>query len=667
MTRVTSTLRNAIEVSQAIPQLLSPSVETQQQLQMAVNGVHHLSRPAISDWRYNWSHASSLFSWLVAGELETLQQFNPTVGFVSTPIDGIGAGFTETGRLCTLSFPYTGFTHQVPFYVSGDGPEQGKQWEGGFGGIETAGTRTWFWDDGEEHDIEYRDYSGILDITTVCNDFHVTESAYVYPGSETLVRDFTIQNTAAERQTGAFIYHTRANVNDNDQTFALWNSNWNRLDGGDTLHWNDVQGPYELRIWSDTEDVRTKTDGAITLGNAAVGKYLDGRLVIDISIPAGGKREISVFTTGGIDTTASATAIESDRDERQAAVESWWDEWTADLVLGDIPDAYTDLYIRSAITLCMLVDPGSGSLSASPNLQPMYYPSWVRDDAFGAVALAKMGKPEPAKELLADFCPAVQEDDGSFKQCYNSRGGFTGIIPVENDQQPLFVWAVAEVYRETGDEQFLNGAWPAVKRALDYTTDEIEENGLLAPTPDIAEYPADIRQSLWTNTFAYRGLLDGAMIAERRGMDGERYQRAAQTIGDAIERELFDSDVDRKSNTPSRVRMNGSPVVLYDACAIHPTGWASEYDEENQLFTELSQRIESEWCDWIPGSLLSAAMFYSRGEQEQGDALIEEMERETTETGYLVETRTKDGTHYFASPLGWSHAAFIYALAEMYI
>lgn len=332
--------------------------------------------------------------------------------------------------------------------------------------------------------------------------------------------------------------------------------------------------------------------------------------------------------------------------------------------MESIPEGFTDLYVRSAVTLGMLIDPDSGSLSASPNLQPMYYPSWVRDNAFGAVALAGMGKPEPAKELLAGFCPAIQESDGSFRQCYNSKGEFTGIISVENDQQPLFAWSVAEVYRETGDEEFVNRAWPAVEQALEYTISVIDENGLLAATPDIAEYPSDVRQSLWTNAFAYRGLRDGAMLAELCEQDGTSYRRAARRIGNAIERELFD----QQPSNPSRLMVNGgSEVMLYDACAIYPTEWADAYDTDDRLFTELSRMVGSEWDDWIPASLMSAAMFYSRGEQEQGDALITEMSHETTETGCLVETRSQDGTHYFASPLAWSHAAFIYALATMYL
>lgn len=667
MTRGRSTVENA--VIESVVQLASLSTGTRQRMQMAANGLRHLSKPSVADWVYNRSHISSLCSWLFAGELEALQQFNPTAGFVSTPIDGIGAGFTATGRLSTLLFPHTGFTHQIPFYVSGDGHEQrSKPMEGGFAGIEMANERTWFWDDGTEHEIGYRGNSGILDITAACDDFVVTESAYVYPGSETVVRDFTLENTSKERQTCSFIYHTRANVNDNDQTFAVWNSNINRLTGSDDLHWDDVQGPYELRIWSNADRVRTETDGALSLGNSAVGKYLSGRLLVDVTLPPGETEDISVFingTSGGAQSTATPSILtDADQKERQEAVESWWETWISDLELETIPDSFTDLYVRSAVTLGKLIDPDSGSLSASPNLQPMYYPSWIRDNAFGAVALARMGKPEPAKELLAGFCPAVQEPDGSFRQCYNSKGGFTGIITVENDQQPLFVWAVAEVYRETGDEQFVERAWPAVEQALDYTIDVIDGNGLLAASPDIAEYPSDVRQSLWTNAFAYRGFQDGAMLAELRGEDGTPYRRAARIVGDAIKRELFDQG----PSNPSRLVMNGgSEVMLYDACAIYPTEWADAYDTDDQLFAELSHMVGSAWDDWVPASLMSAAMFYSRGEQEQGDALIEEMSNETTETGYLVETRSQDGSYYFASPLAWSHAAFIYALATMYL
>lgn len=668
MTRGSSTIGNVI--GESVVELVSLSTATRQQLQMIANGIRHLSRPSPDDWVYNRSHISTLCSWLFAGELEALQQFNPTVGFVSTPIDGIGAGFTETGRLSTLLFPHTGFTHQIPFYVSGDDHgNRSKPMEGGFAGIETPHERTWFWDDGTDHDIEYRGRTGILDITTVCDDLAVTESAYVYPGSETIVRDFTLKNTSSERRTSTFLYHTRANVNDNDQTFALWNSNVNRLTAGDDLRWEDMQGPYGLRLWCDADSVRTETSGGISLGNSTVGKYLDGRVLVDVTLPPGETTEISVFITGETEdetlpTTQQPTAIESDRAQRQAAVESWWRTWRSDLTVESIPEGFTDLYVRSAVTLGMLIDPDSGSLSASPNLQPMYYPSWVRDNAFGAVALAGMGKPEPAKELLAGFCPAIQESDGSFRQCYNSKGEFTGIISVENDQQPLFAWSVAEVYRETGDEEFVNRAWPAVEQALEYTISVIDENGLLAATPDIAEYPSDVRQSLWTNAFAYRGLRDGAMLAELCEQDGTPYRRAARRIGNAIERELFD----QQPSNPSRLMVNGgSEVMLYDACAIYPTEWADAYDTDDRLFTELSRMVGSEWDDWIPASLMSAAMFYSRGEQEQGDALITEMSHETTETGCLVETRSQDGTHYFASPLAWSHAAFIYALATMYL
>lgn len=180
----------------------------------------------------------------------------------------------------------------------------------------------WFCDDGVEHAIEYRGNAGILDITTICETFDITESAYVYPGSETFIRDFTLTNTSDERQIGTFLYHLRANVNDNDQTFALWDSNWNRLGGREDLRWNDMQGPYELRVWCDDDDAQTEIRRGISLGHTTVGKYLDGRLLVDFTLPAGAETEVSVFTSGGRDST-HVTSIKSDQERRQASVESW--------------------------------------------------------------------------------------------------------------------------------------------------------------------------------------------------------------------------------------------------------------------------------------------------------------------------------------------------------
>ncbi len=676
-----------------------------QRLQMLTNAARRLLGPSALDWWYNRDHVRWLARRVREDGLEALQRTNAEEGFVSTPADGLGAGFTATGRLSALLAPHTGFTHQVPHFAGtgGDGvagtdgdalagSKGGKPMEGSFGGLAIGSDHDrgsvgdsddvrWLVGDAFDHRVAYRDGTGVLDVEYAGRDLHVSEAAYVYPGSGTLVRDFAVENVSGDRLSGAFRYHTRANANDNGQTFLVWNANWNRLvaDGG--LVWHDLEGPYSLRVdaraerggagpsgsqnrsrsiaGSDDSIVDYETTRGLGWGDSTVGRYLDGRLSVPLDLPPGGVERVSVFVRAGEDPSPELPSFESTQRGRQAAVAEWWDDWLADVETDGIDDRFARPYVRSAVTLGMLADPETGSLPAAPNLQPMYYPSWVRDGAFAAIALAKVGKPDLARQWLAEFCPAVQERDGSFKQCYDASGAFAGVVEVEHDQQPLFAWAVAEIHEETGDEEFLDAAWPAVREALEYTRAAMDDDGLLAATPDIAEYPTDVRQSLWTNTFAYRGFRAGAALAEAVGADPEPYRQAAETVGDAVAAELFGED---GYATYRDVAGSHKEPMPYDACAIYPTGWAGSYGETERLSADLRETAAVDGGDWIPGALLLAATFYRLGEESVGDSVLDDVRSETTAAGHLVERPGGEEGHRFASPLAWSHAAFIHAV-----
>jgi len=326
-------------------------------------------------------------------------------------------------------------------------------------------------------------------------------------------------------------------------------------------------------------------------------------------------------------------------------------------------------YATSLNALLMIADPGSGSISAAPNLQPSYYPAWVRDSAFNAHALALGGQEEAAKRFLADFCPDVQEPDGSFRQCYDSRGESAGVIDIENDQQPLYIWAVRNVYEMTGDEEFLEEAWPAVEAAADYTVDEIAHNGLLNPTHDFAEMPHNIRQSLWTNALAYRGLHDAAALAEAVGADPEPYREVAgegeDGISGAIQEQLFDaSDED-----PFYTKLTFSGPVSEDnvaySAAVYPAGWAQDAGVDDVVLDEMMEYHREDDGHWLPSGLLLASSLYEQDRYDEGDTVLDRMMEETRPSGNLAEQVEEDGTQTFAS-LGWSQAMYITAMEHKY-
>ena len=694
---------------------------------MVQHGIDHITDASWEDLEYNWDHfaakMATLGRGLISGNgMNDFQKHSASEGYLSTPDDGIGAGVTENGRLSSLFFPHTGFTTHLPYFSHGEGDLDGaKPREGSFAGVHIGEETSWLWDDQfrpDDDTFSYRDGAGMLDIGYENDQLSIDETTYVLPGEGTLVRDYEIENTGDEPIDGSFLYHTQANVNDGQQNFILWSSNQNTLTVDETLHWNDKEGPYELEIGMD-EDV---TDATITapfedvidelidlpIGERIVeylattaaeltgtddefvavdkdeidGIYLGGMLETDLDLEPGETDTVSVFLAGGEDPELPDT---DDMHERQALAEQYWSQWNEEI---DVPDGMTDeeqfRYEQAVRTLGMMHDAETGAVPAAPNIQPMYYPSWIRDASFTSVAMTQAGKDELAKEYLAGFLPTVQEDDGSFKQCYDSEGGFAGIFEIENDQQPIFAWAVHEVYEETGDDQFLEEAWPTVRDALDYTVDSIVDNGLLAATPDYAEMPIDIRQSMFANAFAYRALKDGARMAEELGEDGEKYEEAAETIGDAAYREFIE-EPDNGIYTQLTITGGSNNATSIDSPAIWPTEWARDYEVTDQLigeFTEPTEDCDDEdsifWdeqlhtdCDneykkgWLPGHLTKAAMMYNEGRDELGDQYVADAMAHQNDAGDFVET-VEDDEYYFASPLGWSQAAFLLAMDEKY-
>lgn len=660
------------------------------------------------DWEYNWASLPGYVSAeLFGGErAENLQAINPTVGFASTASDGIAAGITRRGRVNALFFPHTGFTPQLPYFAFdwADPLHGAKPWEGSFAGLRTDGTVSWLWEDRFDRHASYRGDTGILAFRygtdgpgSDAGRLVIDEQTYVLPGEGTLVRDFAIRNRTNAPVDGEFIYHTQANVNDNLQNFVVWESNENRLEATDDLRWIDRDGPFELRIYADgpVTDAGAANTGPTGLmgsalrtrrpaespeesGSAAaadrsvldrvlesrrdevVGRYLSGYLATPIDVEPGHDQRVSIFLTGGPDPTELPTGLVGSVARRQTRARTYWTRRHARPNAGDVAARYRRPFRRAVATMRMLFDPGSGSLSAGGNLKPMYYPSWPRDGAFVSVALSRAGVTRPAKRFLGEFLPSVQEDDGSFKQCYDSRGTFAGIWEIENDQQPIWAWAVEQVYRDTGDAAFLDDAWDGVGAALEYTMAAVADDGLLAAAPDVHEGPTAVRQSLWTNSIAYEGLHAGARLAADRGEDPSRYRRTADRIGDALRRQLFDGD-----DYATAIGLWGPyrKLFAFDAVALWPSGWARAHGKTDLIARALRRQHRRTGVDWTVGSLLLATALYRLGDRRTADRIVDETLAQRTTTGFLPGMAV-GGHPRLGSPLAWASGQLVLALAE---
>lgn len=659
-----------------------------------------LARSSLVDWQYCWDAATSTIpqlTLLFGNKIGGMQELSAEDGFVSTPADGIAAGVTATGRLSTLLFPATGFTHQLPYYShDSTAPHLGaKPHAGSFAGLHVEETTTWLWTNAATHEIDYAPRTGMLELRHdlprgtlgdvpdgTGGQVTVTETLFVVPGTETIAREFTIRNDSQRALDGTVYYHTQANVTAHQQNFVVWQSSENRLVADDDLRWTDLDGPYSLLVYGD-RPVTHRSVAETGPGAAADptddkgllpavrdsdrthvdGRFLSGMLGFDLHVPAGKARDLTVFLTGGQDPSKLAGTLAESRERRLARGRRYWTTQVADVRADRLPAKYRNPAVRAVITLSTLVDPGSGSISASGNLQPSYYPSWPRDGSFGAVALARAGLPDLATRYLATYLPSVQEADGSFRQCYDSRGVDAGVLTIENDQQPIYAWAVRDVYDATGDDTFFEAAWPAVRDALDYTVDAVAGNGLLVATPDIQEGPTAAQQSLWTNAMAYEGLRSGETLASIADADPKPYRQAAETVGKTLQQRFFDRD-----EFVTDVGFWGSQRDRkgFNAAAVWPSRWAREFGQVGTITSALRSNYHDHGIAWIPGELLAAAALAHTGDTDTADAILDDVRTQTVPSGYLAEETTDDGQHILGSPLGWSSSAFLLALGERF-
>jgi hypothetical protein len=169
-----------------------------------------------------------------------------------------------------------------------------------------------------------------------------------------------------------------------------------------------------------------------------------------------------------------------------------------------------------------------------PALQPgtrAYARTWIRDGAMMVAALLRLGEVEAAREFVDWFAPRIFAN-GKVPCCVDARGSDP---VVENDSHGELIFAVAEVWRYTGETRWLESHWRAVAAATRHMEtlrqgERIEANrqgarrpwwGLMPKSISHEGYSERPVHSYWDDFWALRGFRDAAAIASALGHANE--------------------------------------------------------------------------------------------------------------------------------------------------
>jgi len=466
--------------------------------------------------------------------------------------------------------------------------------------------------------------------------------------------------------------------------------------------------------WRDAEDGHLE-------GNPIAQGTVDSTIALHITVPAGGTREVFYWMIAGRSRAEvrdlNAVVIQKTPAVLLHRTADYWRLWVNKEMqdFAAVPGPLVDLYKRSLLVLRTQIDNGGAIIAANDSDivqfgRDTYSYCWPRDGALVAHALDLAGFPDVSQRFFA-FCGRIIERDGYFLHKYNPNGSLGSSwhpwikagreqLPIQEDETALVLWALWEHFRRYRDVEFIKPLYrPLIKSAGEFLVAYRDPTtGLPQPSYDLWEE----RQGVLTFTTAavYGGLKAAARFTDAFGEVSlaARFEKAAAEVRAGMDAVLFRPEAGRFARM---VAPDGSgalvPDLTLDASlygtftfGAYPPGdarvaatmrairerlWVktevggvARY--ENDYYHQVSQDIQNvpgnPWfiCTlWLAQYAIAAAT--DLRSLQEALPVLEWVASRALPSGVLAEqVHPYSGAPLSVSPLTWSHATFVTAVAE---
>jgi hypothetical protein len=465
----------------------------------------------------------------LASEMLTLslidEPYGPTDINAISGNQGLSVAFNEQGTITVFKWPNPSFYDQVKYMTTDRDKDRlgALPDEGVFAGIyfETDAEKGFFWLRDLEH---YQKYLGPRSVAVEMifsakpAGLEISQTDFVESGEDVLWRHYQVKKIPGSRvRLVAYA------------DFAPKVSKWTRLPmadwcfdpmGDSTLKWDKAK---KIFLQSKQgKDQSTRKPGSVWIGFGFDQPVLNHHAGHDRSCSikkdssdsfvmaqqgtfpdsdfAAGKPSAAVSTELNFSASDQAQAdflvAVSDAETQTAsligrarrngfskALSETEDHWQT--LLKSVPLPATDnerikeVAIRSVITILLDYCPQTGAFVDSIATQPPYSEDWQRDGSYMNEALMAAGFNDLVKQHNLFYVKVqsqpghklAQVPEGNWASNYYADGvpGMP-LIPWELDETGFAVWSLYRYFEMTGDKEYLDQAYPAIKRAADFMT-----------------------------------------------------------------------------------------------------------------------------------------------------------------------------------------------------
>lgn len=460
--------------------------------------------------------------------------------------------------------------------------------------------------------------------------------------------------------------------------------------------------------WRDAED-------GVLHGSAITEGSVDSTIGIHFRLAGQGTYEFFYWIAAG--TTheevgrLNAHVLDRRPEKYLDYTENYWRAWVNknDTDLSALPTEVADFYKRCLLIVGTQVDRDGAIMAANDSdvterATDHYSYLWTRDGAFVANALDLAGYPALTRAFY-DFCGRIVHPDGYFLQKYNADGtvasgwhaawdvyGKKRLVPIQEDETALVLWALWQHYDTYRDIEFVQGLYRRlVVSCADFLVSFRREDlgGLPRPSWNLWEDRRGIHT--FTCSTVVGGLRAAANFArlfaepERAGI----YETTADSIVRAMRAHLYSETHGRFLRS---LQFEGDDSYHADAtidASLFGIFYFGCFDPDDEVVVgtmraiEQSLRIQGEGGGiarfendgymrvsplgpgnaWFLCTLWLADYYVARGQtaadMERALEILQWVVKNSLSSGVLAEQLGPQGEPVSVSPLTWSHSTFV--------
>jgi oligosaccharide amylase len=524
-------------------------------------------------------------------------------------------------------------------------------------------------------------------------DTNIVRTIFKHQDSDTLIRQFIIQNLSDEEGFLRLFYYNDLAISESPIDDA---ANYLKDDDAILHYKRDLHFAYTGTLPSsghqcgvhgeDSDSFRDVYDhklsgGSLTLYSGL--KDVNSCLSWDIpNLRINESKTLAVIITMAATEKEALETLEKYKNEslekQISETEEFWKKWITNFKTNNIDLQLANMTKRSLLTLKLLTSESHGGIIAAPCMDPEYRFCWPRDATYVAYAFDRCGYHEEAKRFYR-WCTKAQEPEGGLYQRYYIGDRLKGPCwSSQTDEIATVIWGIGKHFELTGDRRFVRSVWNSVRKGADFLATQVSKADDLVETVGLWE--EQFGNHTYSNAAVYAGLKSAATLAKVIGKDdlNSKWDQNAIKLRESLLNLSWDAQLNRfiKTASPRNENLDASLLSLSYPFDVLPAN--DERMKKTALAIESAFTFKSGGVGrypfdqyyggnpWILTTLWLALYYEKAGELGKAEPLIRWALDHSTELGLLSEQVDKEsGAPVSAIPLAWSHAFFILSILDL--